>query len=288
MKTKALVTGASGVVGNHVINQLIENPDIQVIASSRNTDKAKECKWFDKVKYVQFDINSEHDNPYELFDKPDILIHLAWEGLPNYNDEIHIEKNLYNNYKFIKRLVKDGLKNINCIGTCFEYGMQNGQLQESLDAKPNTSYALAKDSLRKFLEELNKNIEFDFKWIRLFYMHGSGQSEKSLLAQLDKAIEQNSDSFNMSKGEQLRDYLPIEEIAKNIVLISLQNSVNGIVNCGSGEPISIRTLVENHINKLNAKIKFNFGYYGYASYEPMAFWADIQKLNSIKNSEVNK
>ena len=38
--------------------------------------------------------------------------------------------------------------------------------------KPENPYALAKDTLRKYLEQLQTHIEFNLKWIRLFYMYG--------------------------------------------------------------------------------------------------------------------
>ena len=88
-------------------------------------------------------------------------------------------------------MVANGLKDINVIGTCFEYGMQSGSLSENLPSKPVTAYAISKDTLRRFLEELKKNYNFYFKWIRLFYMYGKGQSPKSILPQLDKALDNN-------------------------------------------------------------------------------------------------
>ena len=41
-------------------------------------------------------------------------------------------------------------------------------------------------------------------------MYGEGQNPKSVLSQLDNAIENGQAIFNMSGGEQLRDYLPIK------------------------------------------------------------------------------
>ena len=91
----------------------------------------------------------------------------------------------------------------------------------------------------------------------------------------------NKKRFNMTAGEQLRDYLPVEKVAEYIVKISLQNKVRGIINCCSGKPISIKKLVENYmINKKN-KIELNFGYYPYTDWEPMVFWGDTAKLNKI-------
>lgn len=87
--------------------------------------------------------------------------------------------------------------------------------------------------------------------------------------------------FNMSGREQLRDYLPVEKVAERIVKISLQNTINGIINCCSGEPISIRKLVEDHIKKRSKSIKLNLGYYPYPDYVSMAFWGDRSKLEQI-------
>ncbi len=277
---KFLVTGATGFIGNHLINELLNDSKNQIIATSRDIEKAKKCEWYGKIIYIEYDINSNDIgiNLYELFEEPDYLIHLSWDGLPNYNSLIHIEKNIYNNYFFIKNLIENGLKNISVTGTCFEYGMVNGKLSEDMQSQPSNSYAIAKNTLRIFIEELNKNYEFDFRWIRLFYMYGKGQSKKSLLSLVDNAIKSNEKSFNMSRGEQLRDYLHISEVVSNIVCIVKNNNLNGIVNCCSGEPISIRSLVELYLEEKNYSMKLNLGYYPYSIYEPMAFWGDNRKL----------
>lgn len=281
---KFLVTGATGFIGNHLINELLKDKTNQVVATSRDIKKAKKCEWYGKVTYIEYNINSNNIdvNLYELFEKPNYLIHLSWDGLPNYNSLIHIENNIYNNYCFIKNLIEHGLKNISVSGTCFEYGMISGKLSENIQSQPSNSYAIAKDTLRVFIEELNKNYEFNFKWIRLFYMYGKGQSDSSLLALVDKAIKDNAKEFNMSSGEQLRDYLPILEVVLNILQITKQNELQGIFNCCSGKPISIRSLVEAYLKENNYSMKLNLGYYPYSIYEPMAFWGNNSKLKLIK------
>jgi len=112
-------------------------------------------------------------------------------------------------------------------------------------------------------------------------MYGVGQSPKSLLSQLEKALADNEDSFNMSGGEQIRDYLPVEKVAEYIVKIALQTQINGIVHCCSGQPISVRKLVEDYLEERGANITLNLGYYPYTDYEPMCFWGDTTKLNKI-------
>ena len=112
-------------------------------------------------------------------------------------------------------------------------------------------------------------------------MYGKGQNPNSLFSQLDRALENNERVFNMSDGEQLRDYLPVESVAKYIVKIALQNKYNDIINCCSGKPISIRRLIEDYLKKKNRAINLNFGYYSYPEYEPIAFWGNDSILKLI-------
>lgn len=277
---KILVTGATGFIGNYIIRELL-NHEFDIIASGIESKSNIYSDWSEEVTYIQADLNESRDDWFSFFNKPDKLIHLSWEGLPNYKESFHLERNLANNYVFIKNMVENGLKNVVVTGTCFEYGMQSGALKEDLETKPDNPYALAKDCLRKFLEELQKIINFEFKWIRLFYMYGKGQNSNSILSQLETALERGDTVFNMSGGEQLRDYLPVDKVAEYIVKISLQDRVSGVINCCSGNPISIRKLVENYLSERGKIIRLNLGYYPYPDYEPFAFWGDKEKLTSI-------
>ncbi len=278
---KILVTGATGFVGKHVINELRKH-DHQIIGTSSGNNKNESST---KLSYAFLDLDNlnKTENYFSHFDNPDLLIHLAWQGLPNYNSLFHFEDNLMAHYSFLKNMVSHGLKKIVVTGTCFEYGMKEGCLSEDMIADSQNAYALAKDTLRKFLFELQKQNEFDCKWIRLFYMYGQGQNPNSLLSQLQRALENGDKEFNMSGGEQERDYLQIEKVAEYIVKISLQNKITGIVNCCSGVPIKVKQLVENYLIENNKKIKLNLGFYPYTDYEPMSFWGDDTKLKKIIN-----
>lgn len=273
---KILVTGATGFIGRHVIDCLSDTAH-EVIATGR----AKHYDFGDKATYIPADLNDFKKDFFNYFQCPEVVLHLAWEGLPNYNELLHIEKNLPTSYCFLKQMIESGTRDITVLGTCFEYGLQEGCLSENTHgAAPSTSYGIAKNSLRIFLEELQKKYLFNFKWLRQFYIkHGVGQNPKSLLSQLQVALDRGDKTFNMSNGEQLRDYLPIETTANNIVRIALQNKVQGIVNNASGTPVSIRRLVEEYVRQAGQYITLNLGYYPYTTYEPMAYWGNIDKLN---------
>jgi dTDP-6-deoxy-L-talose 4-dehydrogenase (NAD+) len=78
----------------------------------------------------------------------------------------------------------------------------------------------------------------------------------------------------MSGGEQLRDYLPVREVARRLVRLALTPRDLGPVNVCSGTPISVRRLVEGWIKEHGWKIELKLGALPYPDYEPMAFWGE--------------
>ncbi|TAK89966.1 MAG: NAD(P)-dependent oxidoreductase [Burkholderiaceae bacterium] len=278
---KVLVTGATGFVGQHCVPQLLAAGH-QVTALARNVERAQRFSWFEQVRFIAADL---HAPTLPDLGAHDALLHLAWSGLPNYKALFHFEQNLFADYRFLKAQLAAGVRQILVTGTCFEYGMQSGCLSETLLTQPANPYALAKDCLRKFLQALQVQHPFTLQWARLFYMYGPGQNPGSLLAQLDRAIDAGETSFNMSGGAQLRDYLPVELVARHLVSLLEHPDCNGVVNVCSGQPISVRALVEQHLQKRGAQMHLNLGHYPYPDYEPMEFWGDRQKLSSILESE---
>jgi dTDP-6-deoxy-L-talose 4-dehydrogenase (NAD+) len=119
--------------------------------------------------------------------------------------------------------------------------------------------------------------------MRLFYMYGEGQNRNSLLAQLDRAIGEGKPVFNMSPGNQLRDYLPIQEVAENFAFALENPQCDGVINCCSGSPISVFDLVRQRCEVKASNIQLNKGYYPYPDYEPLAFWGVPSKLAALRS-----
>ena len=277
---KVLVTGATGFVGRHLVAALLAR-GCEVRAVARNAETAQGMPWINDVEFVSADIHAAELDVVALTDGVDALAHLAWPGLPNYRALFHFEHNLMADYRFIKSVVEAGVKQVLVTGTCFEYGMQSGPLSEQTEAQPANPYGLAKHTLHLFLQNLQQAQPFTLQWARLFYLHGEGQNPNSLLAALDRAIDAGDASFNMSAGEQLRDFLPIEIAAGYLAAIAQQRDFNGVINCASGQPVSVRALVEQRLRERGAALHLNLGHYPYPSHEPLAFWAVTERLQQL-------
>lgn len=282
---RVLVTGATGGLGELVIKKLL-GQNIKVVATSRDAEKARQCDFYSKVTYIPFDIYTQSNSDlYSYFHKPDALIHLAWEKLDEYKNEAHTSSILKNHEKFLSNLIDAGLKDVTVVGTCYEYGLQEGILKEDMISKPVLPYPQGKNLLREFLEAKQRTKPFFLKWPRVFYVFGEVKGRKNLYTHLMTALKNKEESFNMSGGEQVRDFLSPDEIADRIVKITLQNKTLGVINCCSGKPVKLRDFVTDFLDKNEYRIKLNFGAFPYVDYEPMETWGDTAKLDTVINTK---
>jgi dTDP-6-deoxy-L-talose 4-dehydrogenase (NAD+) len=281
---KVMVTGATGFVGQHVVTQLLKQGHA-VVAIARNMEKARTMPWYDSVEFIACDLQKSFSHLFEVGRIPDAIVHLSWSGLPNYRDYFHISKNLPSDLAFLEAAVKSGVSHVVVAGTCLEYGMQYGPLTEDMQTCPTTPYGFAKDTLRKALQLLQVEMPFTLQWMRLFYMYGEGQNGNCLLSQFDQAIREDQPEFRMSMGDQLRDYSSISAVADSFVIAIENPQCQGVINCCSGNPISVYDLVQRQRLSKSSSIALNRGYYPYPNYEPLAFWGVPAKLAALKKSK---
>lgn len=267
---KVAITGSTGYIGRKVMTKFQGRPDCTVIVPPR-------------------DVIDNPDNCFERMGKPDCLVHLAWEGLPNYKSEHHMA-HMEVQYEFLYRAITGGLRSLLVTGTCAEYGLQSGCLDEAIPTIPNTPYARAKDSLRKRLEVLQKQKQFDLTWARLFYIYGKDQGSHTLFGKLRDCAyaapasgcsPRGRATFEMSAGEQIRDYMIDWDVAYNLMMLAGGN--HGIVNICSGRPAKIKDLVAAWIEANSWWVDMKLGVFQYNDYEPMEFWGDPSKLRTILN-----
>lgn len=278
---KVAITGATGFVGRHVVRAMLAH-DVDIVAAAR-TPKSIDFP-NDRVRFVPLDI-SEPADALEKLSVPDVLLHLAWDGLPNYRAPHHLESELPKQIAFLKACSQAGLKHLVVAGTCLEYGMQSGCLDEEQPTRPTTTYGQAKDNLRVELQALADTGGPSLAWLRLFYLYGPGQAPTSLYSQLRAASATGATGFPMSPGDQLRDFLPVETAASRLCALALSSTGAGIVNICSGVPRSVHSLARELLESFGpTKPQLQLGAYPYPDYEPRAFWGDPSKMYKLLTS----
>lgn len=274
---KLIVTGATGFIGKAVVRNALARGHA-VTAPVRDVGKARQIFGTQDRLTLQT-CTGLGDIPLEGGGR---LIHLAWREVGKYADPANLTANLAEQFDFLKRAADEGIDDLTVAGTCLEYGLQEGTLSEEGSCRPVTYYGLAKLTLLRMLEiAQQQGMDFRLKWLRYFYAYGPGQRPQALLSQLDAALMRGDESFNMSPGDQSRDFIHVDTVAQNTVSAALQDSVTGPINVGNGQGRQVLEMARHLLAARGREIRLNTGHYPYASYEPFSFHADITKLKTM-------
>ena len=108
-----LIVGGSGFIGHHLTKRI---HDLKYnYLSTYRTKKPSKLNFF-KLNLNNFESKKNIISKF----KPNVIIYLAWNGIPNYSKK-NSEHNLYISKKFIDFISKlDSINRIIISGSCFE------------------------------------------------------------------------------------------------------------------------------------------------------------------------
>lgn len=156
---KILVTGANRYLGQGVIKQLLDY-GFEVIATDFKDEYIDT-----RAKIICSNIFTL-ENPYEYFNKPDVLLHMAWRDGFVHNSINHIN-DFPLHYNFISKLIDSGIKHVFVIGSMHEVGFFEGSINENTPTNPQSLYGISKNALRRAVE-LKCNNDVILQWLRGF------------------------------------------------------------------------------------------------------------------------
>ena len=275
---KIAITGATGFIGFHVRRRLALT-DNKIVLGVRDLKRIGDLNINETP--IEMDISQVETNWFEILGKPDVVLHLAWGGLPNYMDLVHVHFELPMQIKFLRGLVSSGLSKLVVTGTCYEYGPANGALSEDHVTNPNTSYGVAKDLIRQELVALQLTQKFELTWARIFYPFGQGQSGLSLYSQLTNCAKSKNGELEIGNPQSVLDFVPVEDVAFALSKFVEQKIGVGVINLGSGVPTSVEDFVQKLIAQHKWQVRIKYGSEGKRNFEPKAFWADASKLQEF-------
>lgn len=257
--TRILITGANGFVGRQIIRSL-DAIGVDLIPVVRD-GKSHEVLSFSNVKKIitSKDLFSEEEDWWEEQCKDvDVVIHAAWYvEAGKYQDSAKNIDCLIGSLKLAKGAAKAGVSRFLGLGTCAEYDYTQGKLTIETPLKPLTTYASTKASLFTTLSEWLPRQSVNFSWIRLFYLYGEGENPTRLIPYVRSQVSQGK-FVDLTSGEQVRDFMDVVEVGKQIAKISLSNQI-GPINLCSGNPVTVRQLVEKIADEYGRKDLLRFG-----------------------------
>lgn len=274
---KILVTGANGYLGKGVVKQLLDN-GYEVIATDINDE------YIDERAIIKCGDLFSIENPYDFFENPEIVVHMAWRDGFVHNSINHI-KDLYAHYDFLKKMINSGLKHLVVLGSMHEIGFYEGSINEHTPTNPQSLYGISKDSLRKIVELECKSLNITLQWLRGFYIVGNTEDGCSIFSKIIQADKKGQTEFPFTFGLNQFDFLDYQQFCEYVALVISQTEINGIINICSGRPEKLADRVEKFILDNNLKITLNYGAFPDRPYDSKAIWGDDFKLELIKKKE---
>lgn len=268
-----LVTGANGYLGQGIVCELLK---------SGNEVTAVDVM-IDNIPYGANSIKAnffEIENPYKYFNKPDVLLHLAWRDGFVHDSNAHIE-DLSKHCKFISEFVNAGVKQVAVMGTMHEIGFFEGSINEDTPCHPMNLYGISKDALRKYTEYICLKKNVIFQWLRGYYIVGNSKFGNSIFSKITAAVEDGKKEFPFTTGQNQYDFLDYEKFVQQVAKTVSQNNVNGIINICSGRPEKLSDRVERFIKENNYGIKLVYGAFPDREYDSKAVWGDSKKIEEI-------
>ncbi|MDO8623495.1 MAG: NAD-dependent epimerase/dehydratase family protein [archaeon] len=275
---KIFLTGGTGFNGKYLLDLL---KDEEVLLLTRKRDYASPRE---NVKALSGDLSNTEEWRKELERfSPDVTVHLAWDGIPyDYGEKIS-EENLRNSSNLMSVLFDIGCPKIVAAGTCWEYGKNQGQLDEENITHPIKPIAIAKDTLYKTTKEIASEKGVDFLWARFFYVYGAGRKETTLIPYLVNCAIKN-EKPDIKNPFSSYDFIYVEDVAN--AMFELVKNGRGIesYNIGTGKSTSILDVSKIIYSSLNLNSPFdNMTFPEGESFDN--FLADISKMKHHLNWE---
>ena len=269
---KVFLTGGTGFIGKHYLALATSSSNV-ITALRRNSSaggdfSAADPIWFTKAM-----------DEVEVADLKghDVLVHLASAGVSPQNASLKdmVYWNVSVLMDLLEKATQANIKRVVLAGSFAEYG-QSSDLYDFIpvDAplRPTYAYAASKAAAYVLATTFAIDSKIELCYLRIFSAYGEGQFEGNFWPALRNAAEKGLD-FPMTHGEQVRDYIPVEQVALAIEhAVARSDIVPGmpmVMNVGSGVPVSMLEFARHWWSNWNATGKLLVGAIPYRKNEIM-------------------
>ncbi len=272
--TRILITGASGFVGRHTLEALLAGgPDgAELHATSRAVPAwAPEGAMWHSVDLT------DADAARALIEavRPTHLIHAAWYVTPGRFWTSPENMDWVGATLRLARLFHEaGGRRLVAVGTCAEYADKDGDhLEHEAGPMPGTFYGAAKLATWTALTGYARQVGLSFAWARLFGMYGPYEDGRRLVAQVMDSLDRGL-PVDLTDGGQMRDFLAGQDVGAALARLCGSDLV-GAVNIASGRPVTLRAMLEELGDLMDARGLLRFGARPRPASEPPRLTGDI-------------
>lgn len=203
------------------------------------------------------------------------LLHLAWYAVPGkfWSAPENVEW-VEATVRLLRAFYDAGGQRAVAAGTCAEYDWQgDGLLSErTTPIRPATPYGRAKAEAFERASELGGELA----WGRVFFLYGPGEHPDRLVSSVARRLLAGEEAPT-TEGTQVRDFMHVADVAGAFAAL-LDSGATGAVNIGSGEPVTVREVVDEVARAAGRPELLRAGALPQREGEPPQLLADVARL----------
>jgi len=282
---RVLVTGAAGFIGSHLVERLHQaGADVSAVLRSK-TNAWRLTRVAEEVVLYEADITNMSATQQVIADsRPEIVFNAAssTDARRSFDVFDNVTRDTFETSKsVINACVGGGVRKFIHLGTYEEYGTTGAPFLESAREAPISPYSLGKVMTAHMALLVGKLTPLKVSVVRLAATFGPRQSYRMLIPNLIKAGIEKRD-FDMNDGEQVRDFLYIDDAVDGILKIGLNDSADGeILNLGNGKGTKVRDIAEMINSAMGNPIRINFGAHEYRPLDGSLCYMSNDKAKKI-------
>ncbi|MDC3260173.1 SDR family NAD(P)-dependent oxidoreductase [bacterium] len=292
---KILVTGAAGFIGSHLCDKLLEDGfevvglDNLINGKLENINSAQKSGNF---SFIEGDI-LDKNTCAKASEGVDVVYHLACLGVrhsihsPFENHRVNAEGTL----NVLDTAYKNKVKKFFYISTSEIYGdITSFPINERGVPLPKTVYGASKLAGENYAYSYYKCYGFDTTVLRIFNNYGprahyEGDAGEIIPRTIVNLLYDKAPMI-FGDGSVTRDFFYVRDTAKALRgLMKVDNLAGEIINIGTGEEITMKSLLEMIISSMQKEIKID--YLDDRPADVPRLWVDPSKFRNITGFEAD-
>lgn len=252
MKKTSLVTGGAGFMGAHVVDELLQRGDTDVIAlddlSGGFQENLNPAATFVEGSILNVSLINQLCEQYQ-FDHIYHLAAYAAEGLSHFIKRFNYQNNLIGSVNLINAAVNYDVKRFVFTSSIAVYGANQLPMHEALTPMPEDSYGIAKYAVELELIAAKRLFDLDYTIFRPHNVYGElqniGDKYRNVIGIFMNKIMLGEPLFIFGDGEQTRAFTHIADVAPHIARsVDIPETACEIFNVGSDKHVSVNELAD--------------------------------------------
>lgn len=211
---RIFLTGGTGFIGGHVIEQALAAG--HEVTALRRPGSAPRRALMAEPHWVEGDWA---DDWRSVLKRQDVLMHLASHSTNPPYDHLQacLQANVVAPMALAEQAREAGISHFVVAGSCFEYGPSAPDpIPPAAPLMPNNAYATSKAAASVAFLGWAQQHSLKLQLLRVFHVYGPGELESRFWPSLRRAALSGAD-FPMSPGEQVRDFVSVEDVARQFL-----------------------------------------------------------------------